>query len=202
MFMQASFLTRHPKLRDAINFIIFVVLVLVGTLFINAFIFRSFNVSGHSMEYTLQDGDRLIVNRIPVTISQLQNKTYVPKRGDIIIFKNPQYVSGNADEYIVKRVIAFPGERVTVHDGTLKVFNAEFPNGFEPDELDRHGQPRSPTSGDTDVVVTDNSLFVAGDNRIGNNSCDSRGCLGLIPLYDVIGPVGLRIWPLNKVSLF
>ncbi len=200
--MQASFLTRHPGVRDVLNFVLFVILVLVGTLFINSFIFRSFNVTGHSMEYTLQDGDRLIVNRIPVTLSQIQNKQYVPTRGNIIIFKNPQYIAGSPDEYIVKRVIAFPGERVTVHDGILTVYNKEHPDGYQPDKDDKNGHPRSPTSGDVDVTVTDGTLFVAGDNRIGNNSCDSRGCLGLIPMYDVVGPVGLRIWPLNKISTF
>ena len=154
------------------------------------------------MENTLQDGDRLIVNRLPVTLAHLQNKQYIPKRGDIIIFKNPQYVNGSPDEYIVKRVIAFPGERVTVHDGVLKVYNGEFPAGFEPDKLDVHGQPQQPTSGDVDTTVTKGNVFVAGDNRIGNNSCDSRSCLGLIPLYDIVGPVGLRIWPLNNMSVF
>ena len=153
--MQASFLTRHPGVRDVLNFVLFVILVLVGTLFINSFIFRSFNVTGHSMEYTLQDGDRLIVNRIPVTLSQIQNKQYVPTRGNIIIFKNPQYIAGSPDEYIVKRVIAFPGERVTVHDGILTVYNKEHPDGYQPDKDDKNGHPRSPTSGDVDVTVTD-----------------------------------------------
>jgi signal peptidase I len=198
--MQASYFTRHPKMRDGLNFVIFVVLVLVGTLFINTFVFRSFNVSGHSMEDTLQDGDRLIVDRLPVTLAHLQNKPYVPNRGDIVIFKNPQYTTGSPDEYIVKRVVAFPGERVTVHDGVLMVYNGEFPGGFEPDKLDVHGHPLSPTSGEVDTTVANNSIFVAGDNRIGNNSCDSRSCLGLIPLYDIIGPVGLRIWPLNNMT--
>lgn len=198
--MQASFLTRHPGVRDVLNFVLFVVLVLIGTLFINTFIFRSFNVTGHSMDYTLHDGDRLIVNRLPVTLSQIQNKQYIPERGNIIIFKNPQFIEGNPDEYIVKRVIAFPGERVVVKDGVLTVYNDEHPDGYQPDKDDKNGQPRTPTSGDIDIKVTDGTLFVAGDNRIGNNSCDSRGCLGLIPLYDVIGPVGLRIWPLNAIT--
>jgi len=198
---EATFLQRHPFFKDAFNIIIFIVCVLVGTLLINTYIFRSFNVLGPSMETTLYTGDRLIVNRIPVTIAQLENKQYVPDRGQVIVFKNPQYNAGTGDEYIVKRVIAFPGERVTVKDGVLTVYNSKNPNGFHPDDAN-HGEPDSPTSGDVDTTVTDGTLFVAGDHRQGDFSYDSRSGLGLIPYYDVIGPVSLRIYPLNKIRTF
>jgi signal peptidase I len=199
--MEATFLQRHPHLKDTIGIIIFVVCVLVGTLLINTFIFRSFNVLGASMEKTMYTGDRLIVNRIPVTWAQLQNKDYVPERGQIIVFKNPRYIPGSDEEYIVKRVIAFPGERVTVKKGILSVYNKEFPDGFHPDDAN-HGEPGSPTSGDVDVVVTEGALFVSGDHRQGDYSFDSRSGLGLIPFYDIIGPVSLRIYPFNQMRSF
>ena len=198
---EATFLQRHPFFKDAFNIIIFIVCVLVGTLLINTYVFRSFNVLGPSMETTLYTGDRLIVNRIPVTIAQLENKPYIPDRGQIIVFKNPQYNAGTGEEYIVKRVIAFPGERVTVKDGILTVYNSSNPNGFHPDDAN-HGEPGSPTSGDVDTTVTDGTLFVAGDHRQGDFSYDSRSGLGLIPYYDIVGPVGLRIYPLNKIRTF
>ena len=81
--MEASYLTRHPRLKDILNFIGFVLLVLIGTLLINTYVFRSFSVSGHSMDHTLADGDRLIVDRLPVTAALLKNKPYVPNRGQI-----------------------------------------------------------------------------------------------------------------------
>jgi signal peptidase I len=153
------------------------------------------------MEKTLFTGDRLIVNRLPVTWAQLQNKTYVPGRGQVIVFKNPMYNSGTGDEFIVKRVIAFPGERVTVKDGTLTVFNSEHKSGFKPDD-NNHGEPGSPTSGDVDTTVAEGTLFVAGDHREGSYSYDSRSGLGLIPYYDVIGPVGYRIYPFTQMRPF
>lgn len=192
-------------MKDALGIIVFIVCVLVGTLLINTYIFRSFNVLGPSMEETMHTGDRLIINRLPVTMAQLQNKPYIPERGQIIVFKNPKYNPSTGDEYIVKRVIAFPGERVTVKDGVLTVYNAAHPTGFHPDELqkdDPGSHPGSPTSGSVDTVVTDETLFVAGDHREGDYSYDSRSGLGLIPYYDVIGPVALRIYPLNKVRAF
>lgn len=198
--MEANYFERHPRLKDALGLGIFALCVLVGTLFINAFVFRSFSVVGISMENTLQGGDRLIVNRLPVTVDQLQNKPYVPERGQIIVFKNPQWTGSGPDEYIVKRVIAFPGERVTVKNGVLKVFNDANPKGFEPDAADKNGRPKSPTAGDVDQVVREGTLFVAGDNRVGENSFDSRSGLGLIPLVDVVGPVSFRIFPLTKIG--
>lgn len=198
--MQPSFFERHPRIKDILNLILFVALVALGTLIINTFVFRSFSVLGPSMETTLYTGDRLIVNRLPVTWAQVRNKQYVPERGQIIVFKNPRFVAGEPDEYIVKRVIAFPGERVVVKDGVLTVYNAQNPNGFRPDDL--HKGPGSPTSGDVDTIVPDGTLFVSGDHRQGNFSYDSRSGLGTIPFVDVVGPVSIRIFPLNKVSFF
>lgn len=199
--MNASFMQRHQGLRDVIGLIVFVICVAIGTVFINTFIFRTFSVVGPSMESTMYTGDRLIVNRLPVTAAQLGNKTYIPERGQVIVFKNPNYTIGNADEYIVKRVIAFPTERVVVKDGKITVYNTASPDGFNPDDAN-HGEPGSPTSGSVDTTVPEGTLFVAGDHRQGNFSLDSRSGLGTIPFYDVIGPVGVRIWPIEKIRTF
>jgi signal peptidase I len=153
------------------------------------------------MEKTMYTGDRLIVNRIPVTLSQLQNKQYIPERGQVIVFKNPNFSLGTTDEFVVKRVIAFPGERVTVKEGVVTVYNSEHPEGFRPDD-NNGGEPGSPTSGDVDTVVAKETLFVMGDHREGQYSCDSRGCMGTIPYYDVVGPVGLRIFPFDAIRSF
>ena len=203
--MQPSYFTRHPHKKDIAQFIGFIVLVFVGTIIINTFVFRSFSVSGHSMDKTLADGQRLIVNRIPITMAQIQNKSYMPERGQIIVFRNPHFVPGMQDEYIVKRVIAFPGERVTVNSGILTVYNTQYPNGFDPDTAYRKDGvgPQSPVSGDgLDTVVADGTVFVCGDNRIGDNSYDSRTGLGTIPQFDIVGPVAVRIFPFNTIKTF
>lgn len=199
--MEATFLQRHPFLKDILSISAFIMAVLIGTLLINTFVFRSFSVIGPSMETTLYTNDRLVVNRLPVTWSQLQNKTFVPDRGQVIVFKNPNYSTGLGDEYIVKRVIAFAGERVVLKDGQYTVYNNRFPDGFNPDDAN-HGEPGSPTSGETDMVVPKDELFVSGDHRQGSFSLDSRNGLGTIPYYDVVGPVGLRIFPFDKLRTF
>lgn len=203
--------------RDVTNLIIFVVCVLVGVFLINHFIFQSFNVVGPSMEPTLEgvgSSDRLIVNRLPITANNLAGKQYVPNRGDIIVFKNPM-TDGTAetDEYIVKRVIAFAGERVTVDNCELKVYNKQHPSGYNPyptfkNLANNDADVNTCVAGDgTDVTVPTGRIFVVGDHRIGEYSMDSRdgngrASLGTIPLDDIIGPVALRIWPFNKAKAF
>ena len=199
--MDKPFLQRHPLLKDAIGLFFFILAVLIGTILINTFVFRSFNVEGPSMETTMYTGDRLIVNRLPVTWAELQNEQYLPERGQIIVFKNPQFTVGNPDEYIVKRVIAFPGERVVLKDGEFTVFNSEYPNGFNPDDANE-GEPGSPTTGNVDTTVSAGTIFVSGDHRQGSYSFDSRNGLGTIPLYDIVGPVSVRIFPFTEMRFF
>ena len=116
-------------------------------------------------------------------------------------FKNPHYSRGIEDEYIVKRVIGLPGERVVLQNGVFTVYNDEHPEGFNPDD-DNNGEPGTPTTGEVNTVVPSGSLFVAGDHRTGTYSYDSRNGLGTIPLYDVIGPVGIRIFPFTEMRFF
>lgn len=199
--MEASYLDRHPAVKDVLSLVLFVICVIIGTIFINTFVFRSYNVVGPSMETTMHTGDRLIVNRLPSTIANLKNEKYIPNRGQVIVFKNPRFTVGSADEYIVKRVIAFAGERVVLKDGTFTVYNDDNPNGFNPDDYNG-GEPGSPTSGEVDEIVPDGEIFISGDHRQDNYSYDSRNGMGTVPLYDVIGPVSFRIFPLNKIRTF
>ena len=195
-----TFFERHSALKDLIGIFVFVLAVFVGAALINQFLFRSFSVSGPSMEPTLFTGDRLIVNRIPVTLAHLQGETYIPERGQIIVFRNPHWQPGGLDEYIVKRVIAFPGERVTITEGVLRVFNDEYPTGLLIDE--KYPGASQPTAGEIDMIVPPGELFVAGDHRQEGFSLDSRDGLGTIPYRDLIGPVSLKIYPFTQFESF
>lgn len=199
--MSSIDIKKNDKLKDIIGLMYFIIAVILGTMFVNSYVFRSYSVSGRSMEDTIHDGEQLIVNRLPVTFDSLKNKTYTPERGQVIVFNNPKKIENQKDKFLVKRVIAFAGERVVNKDGTLYVYNKENPNGFDP-SLDWKDKPRTPSSGDFDVIVPEGTIFVAGDHRDGNNSYDSRNGLGPVPLYDIIGPVKLRLFPITKLRFF
>ena len=208
-----SFLKKHPLLRDLLSLVIFVGVVIVGTILLNTYVYRSYNVIGVSMENTFHNDDRVIVNRLAVSWAHFLGKEYVPKRGQIIIFANGDATgpltcdvpTGQRDQYIIKRVIAFPGERVTVKDGVLMVYNEEHPDGFNPDEetrVDENDGPKEYTSGEVDMVVPEGEIFVAGDNREGTHSFDSRSGLGTVPYCRIIGPAVLRIYPFDAIRFF
>lgn len=196
----SSFLTRHQTLRDVLNIVGFIAAVLIGAWLINSLVFRSFNVTGPSMEPTMYTGDRLIVSRLPHTWSFVSREPYLPERGQVIVFKNPHFQAGQEDEYIVKRVIGLPGERVVVSGGVITVYNSDHPNGFQPDK--NFEGPTSPTSGSADISVPVGEIFVAGDHRQEDYSLDSRNGLGTIPLEDIIGPVSFRIYPFEAIRRF
>ena len=213
MEQKPSFGQKYPALKDILNFLIFVGAVALGTFILNSFVFRSYNVVGGSMENTLPSGDRVIVNRVPVSIAHLKEQEYIPERGQVIVFANGgtssltncEPMDGVADQYIIKRVIAFPGERVKLENSVLTVYNKEHPEGFYPDDDTRKSDkdgPKKEISGSVNMIVPEGELFVSGDNREGSNSYDSRNGLGTVPFCRVVGPVVSRIFPFTGIRFF
>lgn len=222
--MEPTFFQKHPLLKDLLSLGLFIIAIILGTIFLNTYIYRSYNVVGASMENTLHGDDRVIVNRAAVSWAHFTGNEYVPNRGQIIVFLNEDesavakyksegvehpmtctVPSNVSDQYIIKRVIAFPGERVTVKDGTMTIYNDEHPDGFVYDNEWRHSDtdgPKEYTSGEIDITVPSGELFVSGDNREGSHSWDSRNGLGTIPYCRVIGPVIFRLFPFDKIRTF
>lgn len=171
---------------------------------LTAFVFQSYQVTGPSMETTLQNNDRLIVWKLARSWARITKHDYVPNRGDVVIFNEPQAAEElglGAGKQLIKRVIALPGERVVVKDGTITVYNNEHPKGFSPDKTMPYNEDDiiPETSGNIDITVPKGSIFVSGDNR--PDSLDSRS-FGPVPLNDVIGKLAIRILPLNNIKRF
>ena len=143
--------------------------------------FQVARVEGHSMAPTLEDQDRLIVNKLAYRIGE-------PHISDIVML----YYPNDPDKSFVKRVIAEEGDNVRIVDG--RVYRNEVPldDSFVPPEYRSHDDwgPQ---------VVPEGYYFVMGDHR--NNSSDSRHW-GFVPKKYIIGKVQLRWWPLAHARIF
>jgi signal peptidase I len=145
------------------------------------FVFQVARVEGLSMAPTLQDQDRLIVNKLLYWISQ-------PRRGDIVML----YYPVNPDKSFVKRVIAEEGDTVRISDGRVYVNDIPLDDDYVLSEYRSHDDwgPQ---------VISEGYYFVMGDHR--NNSSDSRHW-GLVPKKYIIGKVMVRWWPLPEARVF
>ncbi len=195
--------SRHETVREIIS-TIGVLLAALGVAFaLIAWVFQSYEVEGPSMQTTLMNHDRLIVWKVPRTVARITHNTWVPNRGDIIIFVESglaQFGQQN-DKQLIKRVIGLPGERVVLDNGVLKVYNAAHPNGFQPDKQGSYGSviDESSDTHNIDITLAKDQLFVCGDNR--PDSLDSR-TFGPIEAHQIVGKLSVRLLPLSQLQKF
>jgi signal peptidase I len=188
-------------MRSIISTVLMLAIAPLIALAITAFALQSYQVDGQSMETTLQNKDRLIVNKTPRTWSRLTKHQYIPHRGDIIIFNqaNLPDTSFGTTKQLIKRVIGLPGERVVIKDGKITVYNAAHPGGFNPDKTVGYHITAPTTDGEVDVTLQQGQIFVCGDNR--PNSEDSR-YFGPVNASEIVGRLVFRLLPLDKAQKF
>ena len=143
--------------------------------------FQFARIDGQAMAPTLNDQDRLIINKLAYRIS-------TPRVGDIVMFYYPL----NPDKLFVKRVIAEEGDQVRIVDGRVYRNDVPLDESFVPTAFQSHERwgPQ---------VVPEGYYFVMGDHR--NNSSDSRHW-GFVPRKYIIGKVRFRLWPFSQATLF
>lgn len=178
------------------NILNWVVIPIVIVFVLHYFVFQAFHVVGSSMNPTLHDADYIIVSKTSKTISELEHKTYIPTRYEVVVFHYPK----DPSLIFVKRVIGLPGEHVVVKDGHVTVFNQANPNGFNPD-IETYKRAADTTLGNFDDVVPQGQIFVLGDNRLPNGSFDSREW-GFLPSSYIVGNAVIRLLPLDQFRIF
>lgn len=202
-------------LRDLV--VIFVVAVLVSFL-IKTFLIRSFFIPSQSMEQTLVQDDRIIVNQLVPEVTPIE-------RGDVVVFKDPggwlparveqeqppvvaavdwflAFVGLSApdsNDHLVKRVIGLPGDTVACCNALGQVTVNGVPLD-EPYVALPPGETKV-SRDDFEVVVPEGSLWVMGDNRY--NSKDSRyntetPLEGFVPIDNVVGRAVVVSWPVSN----
>jgi signal peptidase I len=143
--------------------------------------FQVARVDGLSMAPTLEDHDRLIVNKLVYELGE-------PRPGDIVMLYYPL----NPEKMFVKRVIAREGDTVRIVDGRVYVNDIPLRDDYVPAEFRSHDDwgPQ---------VIQQGYYFVMGDHR--NNSSDSRHW-GPVPKKYIVGKVKVRWWPLQDARIF
>lgn len=191
----------HSGLHELLSTMGILFTALVVAFLMITFVFRSYQVDGPSMETTLQNTDKLIIWKVPRTIASITHHAYIPNRGDIIVFTQSGLSQfGQQDtKQLIKRVIGLPGDRVVVSNGEYTIYNKSNPKGFNPDKTLDYGKNIPQTSGDIDVTLGPEQLFVSGDNR--PDSLDSRA-FGPINANQVVGKLVLRVFPIDKAQVF
>ncbi|MEE8704073.1 MAG: signal peptidase I [Olsenella sp.] len=173
--------------RAALDWIVTTVVALVIAVLLRTFVFEVYIVPSGSMLETIQEGDRLVGEKVSYRLTE-------PRAGDVVTFNDPQDPSVT----LIKRVVAVGGQTVDMHDGVLYI------DGVPQQESYTEGKPTEPLP--TNVVdgglsypytVPEGYLWVMGDNR--TNSLDSR-YFGPISASDVTSHAAFIFWPLSDAG--
>jgi signal peptidase I len=143
--------------------------------------FQVARVEGRSMEPTLQDQDRLVVNK-------LAYRMHDPEIGDVVMLLHPSH----PEQTLVKRVVAAPGDTIGFEAGVLVRNGVPEAETFVPPEF------RQPDERPA-ILVPDGFYYVLGDHR--SNSTDSRS-FGPVPRKYILGRVQVRWWPIPAAKRF
>jgi signal peptidase I len=158
---------------------------------IRYFLFAPIVVDGLSMSPTLDNGDRMIVNKISYNLGK-------PDRFDIVVFHAPE-----KKDYI-KRVIGLPGDKIEYKDDTLYINGKPYEEPYLDEKKQKLANGKQLTEDFTleektgKETVPEGHLFVMGDNR--QFSKDSRH-IGTIPIEEVIGDTNMVYWPIEDIRL-
>lgn len=205
----------NPKIKNILEWGYCIIIAIVLALLIRYFIGTPTIVKQRSMYPTLKPDQRLILDKISITLKK------EIKRGEIITFEapsvskisiteanmsNPVAIYNNEPKTIwqkfvynvlefnktsyIKRVIALPGEHIQIKDNKVYINGEE----YKEDYLDSSVVTTPCDGAFTDLIVPEGYIFAMGDNRPQSTDCRAFGC---IPIDKIEGKVLMRFWPLN-----
>ena len=179
--------SKKPKYKKFFKalfwWIIEIVLVILAAWMIIEYAVEKTTMLGVSMNTTLNDGDKIIINKLAYIKGE-------PERNDVIVFS--QSKSGHG-YYNIKRVIGLPGETVEIVNGEVYI------NGVRLTEVIPVEAMRVAGLADNAILLGENEYFVLGDNR--NYSEDSRFAnIGIVVKNDIIGKAWMRLEPFSIID--
>lgn len=206
-------------LRETMEWLICIIIAVALALVVRYYIGTPTIVQQTSMFPTLEENERLWLNRWGRTTKK------IPKRGEIITFEAPSvmrveqidynnpvaiynyepqgllkkflyYVLETGKRSFIKRVIGLPGEYIEIKDGSVYIDGKKLKEDYlQPGVVTDMVQGSKDGNFFTNFTVPENCIFAMGDNRPGSTDCRAFGC---IPLEKIEGTVSFRFWPLSK----
>lgn len=174
---------RKKIIKEIIIWVVEIAFVILLAFLLVKYAVEKTTVVGESMEQTLQQDDKIIINKLTYRFSK-------PKRFDVVVFKQ----SGKEHSYYnIKRIIGLPGETVQIKDGIVYINDKAIKEKSDVDLINNPGLAVEP------IKLEDKEYFVLGDNR--NLSEDSRFAnIGNVVFDDIIGKAWIRLKPFNFVN--
>lgn len=207
-----------PKVKNILEWGYCIIIAIVLALLVRYFIGTPTTVKQRSMYPTLKPDEKLILNRLSITMKKDM------KRGEIITFEapsvtkishedanmaNPVAIYNNEPKGVwgnfvynvlefgktsyIKRIIALPGEHIEIKDNKVYINGEELKEPYLASSV-----VTTPLDGEFfDLIVPEGYVFAMGDNRPQSTDCRSFGC---IPIDKIEGKVWTRFWPLNRLG--
>jgi signal peptidase I len=139
-------------MKEIISWILLIAIALALAFGVNRFVLMKISSPTGSMENTFLIGEKVFVYKLAYLFSE-------PKRGDIVVFPNPD----NEEEDYIKRVIGLPGETIEGKDGAVYIDGNPLTENYLKEPMEGSFGP---------IKIPDGCYFMMGDNR--NGSWDAR----------------------------
>ncbi|WP_405106778.1 signal peptidase I [Paenibacillus sp. FSL K6-1217] len=176
--------SRRTWIKDMREWIITAGIVFAVMSLLNIYVFNVSTVIGQSMQPTLYQGEKLIINKIALSFGN-------PGRGEVVVLHDPS-TGPSRKEYLVKRVIGIPGDIIEVRDQQLYLNGKLLKEPY----IDTSIEDPDFSS----LTVEAGTYFVMGDNRHAGASKDSR-YFGAVAGESIVGKVSLIWWPVSKMKV-
>ncbi len=179
--------SKRPKLKKILKSVLWwvleIILVIAAAYLVIEYAVEKTTMNGISMQTTLEDGDKIIINKLAYVRS-------APKRNDVIVFMQNR---NEHSYYNIKRVIGIPGDMIEIVEGKVFINGERLKEVIPVEEMRVAGLAKEP------ILLGENEYFVLGDNR--NYSEDSRFAnIGIVVREDVIGKAWLRLSPFSIID--
>ncbi len=170
----------HPRMRTGLGvWLRDLIISLAISAFIIIFLYQPVKVEGTSMMPSLEDQERIFVNKFVYRLEPIE-------RGDVVVFRYPR----DPSKSYIKRVIGMAGDKIRIDGGEVYVNGQSLDESYVPAEY-------SDTRSYPELVVPPNSFFVLGDHRSMSN--DSRD-FGSVNQSYIYGKAVFGYWPMDKLG--